>query len=249
MPTTEQSIRKFLEKADEVSSGKYLFATKKIAETLEVVSSSKLLYEIFEFCCEGEDIPRLKRSCLIYGATGGEFVLPDNPKQTVAVCFGILKEIADGNADFNDLLSTYFSGEDDVLHGYSVFISRLVVPFRNTVRFMAEAVLKEKDAASRETPEPSASEKKPSMDLLYLQGLIALLEDDKRLAESVEQPPETAEETLCVISAMLAAAKDYDVAALRPLAVAYKYIPRKTRSAKKIYGAVMELLGDHGVIK
>ena len=249
MPTTEQSIKKFLEKTDEVASGKYLFATKKIAETLEVVSSSKLLYEIFEFCCEGEDLPALKRSCLTYGAAGGEFVLPDNPKQTVAVCFCILKEIADGNADFNDLLSTYFSGEDDVLRGYAVFISKLVVPFRNTVRFMAETVLKEKEAAENRSTEPAVPDKKPNMDLAYLQGLIALLEEDKRLAESAEQPPETAEETNCVISAMLAAARDYDVAALRPLAVAYKYLPRKTKAAKKIYGGVMEMLSDHGVIK
>ena len=91
MTTKEQSLKRFLDKADEVIGGKYLFAIKKMEEMLRVVSSSKILFEVFEYCYNGENLEKLKAH-YVTASSKGSFLMPESEKQSIALCFYIINQ-------------------------------------------------------------------------------------------------------------------------------------------------------------
>ena len=242
MVTKEQSIKKFSESAKEAASAHYLFASKKIKEMMEVLFSSQLLTEVVEYCCLSEDVEKLRKTCFVSADNTGGFILPKSNRQVIAICTYILKGVVDGTINFNNLLAKYFAQDGKALSGYSSFASEVILRFRDLVVDMAGHVITAVNM--QEGRNERFSEDKPNMELQYLQGLIALLEEEKRMIESVMDSAYS--EILWVDDAMLKAAKDLDTEALRPLAVAYKHVPRKKIKTK--YDEVMELLIDHGVV-
>ncbi|MBP5307506.1 MAG: hypothetical protein J6Z34_00025 [Clostridia bacterium] len=250
MVTKEQSLEIFIRKADEVVAGKYLFATKKIAELLETVSASRILFEIFEFCCAGESPEQLKAVGFHAGEDGkhGHFTMPDNPKQSVALCFWVLKDIVDGKIDFNVFLSAFFSSGENILRAYEIFAEELVIPFRNTVKNMAETVISAHEIKKARNAFSSTVKENKDIDMLYLKEVISLLEDDRRsVLSSVGLPAEFVSDAVSVIDGMILAAKDGNVKLLRSLAVGYKYMFRRNKKLQHNCAEVLEFLTDHGV--
>ncbi|MBQ9482382.1 MAG: hypothetical protein IJU84_09470 [Clostridia bacterium] len=250
MVTRERSLENFMIKADEVVSGKYLFATKKIAELLETVSTSKMLFEIFDFCCNGEEFDDLKSLGFHSAGDGkhGYFTMPENQKQAVALCFYVLKDIVDGKIDFNTFLTSFFSSEN-ILKAYDVFTSELIVPFRNTVKNMAETVIGADGMRKNRNAWDSTQKEKKDMDMLYLQEVISLLEGDKRsVLSSAGLTEEFISDAVSVIDEMILAAKANNVKLLRALSVGYKHLFRRNKKLQHNCAEVLEFLTDHGVI-
>ena len=244
MITREQSVKRFCEKAEEAAASSYLFATKKIAEMLDVIATSRILFEIFDFCCAGEDADQLRKDFFISDGTHDFFCAPKKSKQFVALGFYVLKDIADGITDFNAFLTKYFAGDEGLLHGYEVFTANFIIPFSNTVKNVAENVMSAQDIQNGKiTVFP---QEKPDIDLQYLQGLHAFIQDEIRKIELSSGGEYY--ELLIVDKAILSAAEKLDVDALPPLAVAYKYAPRN-KKLETNYKEVIELLTDHGILK
>jgi len=243
MVTREQSLKRFLEKADDVINGKYLFAAKKIEEMLLSVSTSRILFEIFEYCCTGEDTAKLKAKYMYADGTP-TFTMPENKKQAVALCFCVLKEIVSGETDFNTLLTKHFPSSESFLDSYAMFINFLVVPFRNVVNNMAETVI----SASRikETRETSAV--KCDLDVLYLKGLISYLEEDRRSIVEAGIREGSSKDAVYVINEMIESAKDCRIDRLKTLFIAYKHTVSQLKRISTHCDEVEEMLADHGVI-
>ena len=248
MITREQSLKLFLSKADEVITGKYLFATKKIEEMLLTISSSRILFEVFEYCCSTEDMEGLKKRSLVTNGGVGSFEMPENKNQIIALCFYILKNITSGEIEFNSFLTTYFPSSESFLDSYAKFINFLVVPFRNAVNNVVETVICASNFRA-ETPTATA-EKKPDIDKLYLLGLSSFLEEDRRAIVEAGLKDEMASDVLCVLDEMIKQAHEYRTDMLKPLFIAYKYIVLnlKLKRIKTNFEEVEELLADHGII-
>ena len=244
MVTREQSLQRFLEKADEVINGKYLFAIKKIEEMLVTISSSRILFEVFEFCCASEDAEQLKARCLLKSNGVGRFVMPDGKKQIIALCFYVLKDITSGAIDFNSFLTTYFPSEESFLDSYAKFVNFLVLPFRNTVNNVVETVI----CASNIKESRESTTKKPDIDNLYLLGLSTLLEEDRRAIIAADSKDEVSKDIICVLDAMIKEVREYRTETLKPLFIAYKYAVLHIKRVKTHYDEVEEMLADHGII-
>lgn len=248
MVTKEQSLKKFIEKADGVIAGNYLFASKKIEEMLITVSSSRLLFEIFEHCCEGESPETLKAKYFVAGDSvgTGSFTMPEKPKQVVALCFYVLKEIAEGEIDFSKFLASYFPGKDVSHENYNCFINMLVVPFKNTVKTLAETVISAKEIRDRRAASPEG--KAYDIDKQYLMGLRAFLEDDRRNILYSGASDGASRDMLCVLDAFISAVANYEIKNIKTLFIAYKYVHLHLKKIKLHFSEVEELLIDHGVI-
>lgn len=249
MVTKEMSLQNFLDKADEVINGKYLFASKKIGEMLKTVSSSKILFEVFEYCCR-EDYSVLRQMYFYEGEGGkGGYIRPEDPKHTVAIGFYALKEIADGDTDFfNNFLLTYFPASDNLIGSYMLFINSMVVPFRNTVKNMVESVMVAKTI--REKKEPVATTAKDALDAQYLIGLMSLIEDDLRILNaSSKRDKVLVKDMICVLEAFFTQAACGNVSMFAPLFIGYKYCAAKLRKPKLHIGEIEEMLIDHGILK
>ena len=244
MTTKEQSLKRFLDKADEVIGGKYLFAIKKMEEMLRVVSSSKILFEVFEYCYNGENLEKLKAHYLT-ASSKSSFLMPESEKQSIALCFYIINQITTGEVDFNTFLTAYFPSEGSFLDSYDMFIKYLVVPFRNTVKLVVENVM----AASAIRASREQNFEKPHIDDYYLIGLSAYLEEDRRAVVATGLKDDAAKDMVVILDAMIKCAKDGTVEMLKPLFIGYKLSVALLKRVKTHYDEVEEMLYDHGVLK
>lgn len=244
MVTREQSLQRFLEKADEVISGKYLFAIKKIEEMLVTISSSRILFEVFEFCCSNEDIDKIKERSLIKNGKACTFVMPENKKQIIALCFYLLKDISSGDIDFNVFLTTYFPSDESFLDSYAKFINFLVIPFRNAVNNVVETVI----CASNIRESREGRGGKPNIDNLYLMGLVSFLEEDRRAVVEADTKESVSQDVIYVISEMINEAREYRTERLKALFIAYKYAILQIKRVRNHLEEIEELLADHGII-
>ena len=248
MTTREQSLKKFIEKADGVIAGNYLFASKKIEEMLVTVSSSRLLFEIFQHCCDGESPEALKAKYFTAGDSvgTGSFVMPEKPKQVVALCFFVLKEIAEGEIDFSKFLASYFPGKDVSHENFNCFINMMIVPFKNTVKTLAETVISAKEIHDRRASSPEG--KAYDIDKQYLMGLRSFLEEDRRNILYSGAGDSVSEDMLFILDSFISAVANCEIKNIKVLFIAYKYAHLHLRKIKLRYSEVEELLIDHGII-
>ena len=244
MVTREQSLQRFLDKADEVINGKYLFAIKKIEEMLVTISASRILFEVFEFCCSSEDVEKIKERSFIKNGKVCSFVMPENKKQIIALCFYLLKDITSGDIDFNVFLTTYFPSDESFLDSYAKFINFLVLPFRNAVKNVVETVI----CASNIKESREGRFSTPNIDNLYLVGLVSLLEEDRRLIVEADSKDCVSRDVVYVLNEMITEAREYRTERLKALFIAYKYAISNVKRVKNHVDEVEELLADHGII-
>ncbi len=244
MVTKEQSLRNFLDKADEVIEGKYLFAIKNIEEMLRTISSSRILFEVFEYCYTGENLEKLKAQCFVSNGKTGAFTMPENPKQVIALCFHVLNQIVNNETDFNSFLTTYFPSEESFLDSYGMFINYLVVPFSKTVKNVVETVI----SASKIKERREVASEKPDIDYQYLYGLASMLEEDLRAFIATGLKDEVQKDVVLIIERMILEAKHFRTEWLKPLFIAYKYACMHVKKVKTHFDEVEEMLADHGLL-
>lgn len=245
MVTKEQSLQNFLQKADEVIEGKYLFAIKKIEEMLMTISSSKILFEVFEHCYTGENLEKLKGRYFVVNGKTGSFTLPESKKQIIALSFHVLNQISMEEIDFNEFLTTYFPSGESFLDSYGMFINFLVVPFRNTVKNVVESVI----SASKIMANRSFMTEKPHLDLQYLHGIASILEEDLHTIIATGMKDEVQRDFATVVEKMIIEARNYRTEWLKSLFIAYKYASMHLKKVKPHVAEVEEMMADHGLLE
>ena len=158
----------------------------------------------------------------------------------------MLKSITSGEIDLNFLITTYFPSSESFLDSYAKFINFLVVPFRNAVNNVVETII----CASNMKESREIHTKKPDIDKLYLYGLSAFLEEDRRAIVEVGLKDDMASDMLFILDEMIKEAREYRTEKLKELFIAYKYIVSnlKLKRIKTHFDDVEELLADHGII-
>lgn len=128
-------LQSFFNACDELVTGSYLDAEKRITEALKAIASSKELVELFTAVTDGYDFPAAKRR-LLTAAQGSRVVarLPADRHEVLAYVFCLLVELDAGEMHLNDFLLRYFYVDGSFTASYSVFADRVIRPFRDIVR-------------------------------------------------------------------------------------------------------------------
>ena len=161
MVTRSQSIQNFNDKMSDLVNAKFIIAEKKISEVLIAISDSVLLFELFKHVSEGFDYATVKGVCFAHDSQGnGYFNLPKNDGDVLALGFAILLEIDGGEVDIIDLCAEYFPSQEGKQRSYSLFATKLLIPFQQTTLRLARAIIESEDTGVVETCEPYVIEEK-----------------------------------------------------------------------------------------
>ncbi len=142
MLSREQSVVNFTKNIDELISSNYILATKKISILLKGISSSKMLFELFEHCTTGFNYQDVKRRAILKGASygGGRFIMPKDSRSIIAFVFLLLYEIDSQEMQLLDLLEKCFyeGGYNESFHR---FAKEVLVPFKTEVLLTVSKII------------------------------------------------------------------------------------------------------------
>ncbi len=208
-----ENIRAFLAACDELISGSFVFAEKKIPEVLRAVARSKDLCELFSAVTSSFDYPAAKRYYLRTDESGrGKAYLPAERTEVLAFVFCILVEIDEGKLRLNEFLLRYFYVDGSYTASYSLFAERLLRPFREIVF--------ECFPASGKRGQIARAQEQRDERIATLAGLIA--EERARIAQAGFADADKEAGDL-ILSAAYSAAARKDVPSIEALFTGYAY--------------------------
>lgn len=167
--TKKEELELFIVRADELIESQYILADIKIVGLLKAIASSETLVAIFKNCTANFDYNQAEKAYLVKSPylsdNKGEFILPSNSKDLLAFVFNVLMSLDAKEINLSEFISKYFYEDGSFSAGYSAFITKMIKPFKNTVKTLMESVIEGK------VQDP----------------IEALVEEEKRLAEKIEQ--------------------------------------------------------------
>ncbi len=139
MEDNTAKMQRFFTACDELITGKFILADTKIGELLRSIATSDELRGLFAAVTKGFDYPAAKAACLKQPGEGGRYLrgeayLPSERSEILAFVFCLLVEFDGGAMKFNDFLLRYFYVDGSYTASYSLFVDRVIRPFRDIVR-------------------------------------------------------------------------------------------------------------------
>lgn len=137
MEDKNRDMQRFFAACDELITGKFIVAEKKIGELLRSVAMSDDLMGLFTAVTKGFDFQAAKRAYLrspIDSRTRGEAYLPADETELLAFVFCLLVELDKGTLKLGDFLLRYFYEDGSYTASYALFVERVIRPFRDVVR-------------------------------------------------------------------------------------------------------------------
>ncbi|MBO5046651.1 MAG: hypothetical protein J6C93_07280 [Clostridia bacterium] len=132
-----EKIARFLSVCDELIHGKFIFADTKIGTLLKAIAGSEDLTALFSAVTDRFDYLNAKKECLRFpaerGSSHGAIFVPSERGDFLAFVFCILVEIDSGSIRFNDFLLRYFYEDGSYTASYSLFVDRILCPFRDMI--------------------------------------------------------------------------------------------------------------------
>lgn len=142
MATRSQSIETFSHNMDEIISSPYVLSAVKISNLLKGISSSKILYELFNYCLENFDYESVKKEYFIggVGSDGGRFLMPPNSRVFLAFGFTFLYLVDMKKEDLMSVLGNYFYAKD-LESAYRKFAGEFLKPFKEQTLLALEKMI------------------------------------------------------------------------------------------------------------
>ena len=269
--TKREELDLFLLRADEFIEGKYILADVKIINLLKAIASSNTLLAIFKNCLDGFDFEEAKKKYLlsskVQSDNRGEFILPKNTGELLALIFNLLVKIDAKEIDFSSFVTRYFFEDGSFSSSYQAFVSAMIKPFKLAVKEVMEKVIdgklqdpvealeeaeKKKEREREEAQvklekERELSKKTSGENILKIKDI--LLKDKAKIKEK-NYAIEKAEDLILVIDMLANVIESEDKDAINYAFVAYKYTVRafglafagrERKIAKLLEGIVSEL--------
>ena len=147
MSTRNQSIEAFSKNMDEIILSPYILSAVKISNLLKGISSSKILYELFNFCLENFDYQAAKAEYFVggIGSDAGRFVMPNNSRTFLALGFTVLYLVDTKKEDLMAILGNYFYA-DDLNSAYRNFAKEFLTPFKEQTLLAVEKMIEGENA-------------------------------------------------------------------------------------------------------
>lgn len=179
MQTKRQSIENFTKLIDELISSSYVLYEKKLTDLMRAISSSKLLYTLFEFCTSDLDYEKTYKVAFTEGEGGygkGKFVLPKDAKTQIAFIFALLFKINSKEINFLDILERYFFVKTHN-ESYRNFSLQVLLPFRSAVLKVAEAMAEDGGTVQKPSEPVVVTNKVKSISVKDVKTIVELLEE------------------------------------------------------------------------
>lgn len=137
MEDINRDMQRFFTACDELITGKFIVAEKKISELLRSVAMCEDLMGLFTAVTKKFDYQAAKRAYLrapIDTRTRGEAYLPADETELLAFVFCLLVEFDNGTMRLGDFLLRYFYEDGSYTASYALFVGRVIRPFRDVIR-------------------------------------------------------------------------------------------------------------------
>ena len=138
MEEKSTALERFFTACDDLIDGKHILADKKIGELLRAVATSDDLMGLFAAVTDKFDYQAAKRAYLRTPEQNRSFrcdvLLPADKTQLLAFVFCLLVEFDNGSLKLNDFLLRYFYEDGSLTASYTLFVSKVIRPFRDVVR-------------------------------------------------------------------------------------------------------------------
>lgn len=222
MSTRSQSIESFSKNIDEIIFSPYILSAVKISNLLKGISSSKILYELFNFCLEDLDYKSAKEEYFVngVGSEAGRFIMPSNSRIFLALGFTLLYLIDTKKEDLMSILGNYFYA-DDLSSAYKNFGMEFLKPFKEQTLLAVEKMIegekaKPKAKISKNTAKNFLSEKDA-------RKIDELLDQSKGVILQYKIDPEPKAELIALYDNFKQAIFDSDSDKLKVAFLGYKY--------------------------
>ena len=136
MENGRDKMQRFFTACDDLITGKFILADTKINELLRSIATNSDLTGLFSAVTARFDYAAVKSACLKTpaGIARGEAFLPSERSDVLAFVFCLLTDFDSGAIKFNDFLLRYFYEDGSYTASYSLFVNRMIRPFRDIVR-------------------------------------------------------------------------------------------------------------------
>lgn len=268
--TRQEELDLFLVKVDELIESKYIIADIKVVNLLKAIAQADTLIAIFKNCLADFDYENACKKYLVkspyLAENKGEFVLPQSSKDLLAFVFNILMDIDAKNIDLGDFLNKYFYVDGSYSSGYSDFITKMIKPFRGTVKLLMESVIEgkvqdpveaiceqEKKRAEQEAiaKEKQQKEEELSKKTYYekVQKIKDILLQDKTKVKESKLSDDDKEEIILIIDMLANVIESNDKEAMIYAYISYKYMTKSHcilffGKAKKVGKLVGEIINE-----
>ena len=160
MTTRVRSLETFSKAMDEIIASPYVLSQVKISNLLKVIASSKILYELYNFCLEDFDYESVKKQCFIGGdgRESGRFLMPADSKSFLAFGFSLLYLVDTKREDLMSILGNYFYAED-LNSAFRNFAEEFMIPFKNQTIAAVEKMIEGEDTKPKASVVRKANEK------------------------------------------------------------------------------------------
>lgn len=243
----KDELHLFLLKTDELLTSKYILAEIKIVGVLKAIASSKTIMDVVRGSLKNFDIDFAKDKYLVrssYDSSRGEFVMPENSGDMIALAFSLLMAVDSKELELGEFLKEYFYADGSLFASYNEFLTKVIKPFRNTVKVITEAIIDgkiticepNKNVNSKTLPEET------SVNKTGVVAVVNFLKTDKANALSSKLDEEVITEAITVIDGFLSAIDKVERTRIKELLVAYKYLAKSHKKLKFNYEELKEKL-------
>ncbi|MBE5756773.1 MAG: hypothetical protein E7342_03120 [Clostridiales bacterium] len=225
MKQTEE-LELFLNKADDLIQSKYVLADIKLINLLKVIASSETILKIIKNSLDNFDYQREKAKILrpssFMGEDKGEVFLPEDLKTVIAFVFNLLMEIDNKTIDLSSFIQKYFFESGSYYESYSAFMTKMVLPFKMSIKFIMEGIISGKLETPFEEKKESFETEKETEFSNYKEEIKFLLEKDLIKLEEKRLGKIDKEEVKTVVEAFMASL-ELDIEGIKYAYYAYKY--------------------------
>lgn len=245
--TKLDELNLFLERADDLIDSKYILADVKLANFLKSIAVSDTLIALFQNCLTDFDYFAAQKKYFVksqhLSSEKGEFILPPNSRELLAVIFNVLVDIDAKRIDLNQMLNKYFFIDGSRSASYDAFTNAMIKPFKNTVKMLMESVIEgklqdpiealteEEMRRAREKEEKELTEKREKELLLKaygasLKAIREILLADKQKVKTSKLKDGVKDEITLVIDMLANVLESEDKDAVEYAFIAYKYVAK-----------------------
>lgn len=229
----------FIEKADELISAKYLFAEVKIAGVLKSIACSEVLLGIMQSCLKDFDYESVFETAFVKNDDDprGEYRQPETAKDMLALVFTVLMMIDSGTIDLADFMKGYFYADGSLFNSFNEFTSKLIKPFKNTVKVIFEGIISgkiknPKDVLPKSQVETRDLPEDLALDATAVRSVMQMIEEDKNKFISSGLSNEIIADADTLINGIAAALDSGDKKAIKVAFTGYAYF---SNPYKKLY--------------
>lgn len=268
--TRKEELDLFLVKIDELIDSKYIIADIKIVNLLKAIASSNTLVAIFKNCLQDFDYEGAYKKYLVkspyLAENKGEFILPTSSRDLLAFVFSIIMDIDAKNIELGEFLNKYFYVDGSYSSGYNDFITKMIKPFRSTVKVLMESVIEgkvqdpveaileqEKKKEEQEALNKQNEEKQKELSQKTYFNKIKLLKEillkDKTKIKQSKLNQLDKEEIILVIDMLANVIESNDKDAIIYAYISYKYVAKAHKillfgRAKKVGRLAGEIINE-----